>query len=544
MYCKFYGFSEEPFSVTPDPSVLYQSPIHREVLASLIYGIRERRGFLCIVGEPGTGKTTLLRSVMRHINESAEIAYIFNTDVTFEQLLNLALVELNLGNPLKPLEKVEAINRLNEFAIQQLANAKNIVLIIDEAQNLDLRTLEKLRLLSNLETSKHKLIQIILSGQPELDRKLDQPELLQLHQRISVRRGLTPLDQKATYEYIQFRLSAAGYAGAPLFSSRAQALIWKYSGGVPRKINVLCDNALLIGYALGKKKIEANAVQEAVHDLHWKPSSKSRFAREAWFSQALGQRSVLYVGSIVLAVVLVAAFFDGLPKVKDFGLNLWSGLASLFPTDKDHTNQPPATHSPEAAMHEQALASASKSWSDGNSGPMSVLSPGQTEPRGDLQAGGVDLETKRSSSSQAVLAEAGETAALARQRDAYGDGRLDDRRPSVSDGNSEELESDPPIGGVAQDGLVHLEDLISQLGGKAAKPDRNAFVTVKKGDTLSRILTEFYGRYNNALLDAVLRENPSLDNFNRIQIGQVIKLPKDLLDQEQETMPPLDSEGT
>jgi phage tail protein X len=191
-------------------------------------------------------------------------------------------------------------------------------------------------------------------------------------------------------------------------------------------------------------------------------------------------------------------------------------------------------------MSGQSLVSASKGSADGNaattvagasSGPMSAIPPGQTRPRGD------DLEMKQFRS-QVVLAEDGETAALARQGDAYGNGDLDDRLPLVSDGNKEgSVSESPPIDGVAEDGFVHLEELISHLGGKATKPDRNAFVTVKKGDTLSRILTQFYGRYDNALLDAVLRENPGLDNFNRIQIGQIIKLPKDLLNQEQESSP-------
>jgi general secretion pathway protein A len=273
MYCNFFGISEKPFDVTPDPAFLYLSPGHQEMLASLIYGIRERRGFITIVGEVGTGKTTLLNAVLDRLDEKTKVAFIFNTDVTFEHMLVMALVEFGVARPEENLPKVEALGRLNDFAIRQLAKGVNVVLIVDEAQNLDDRCLESLRLLSNLETRKHKLVQIILSGQPELDFKLSRPELRQLAQRISLKRYITPLSEKETYEYIQHRLVIAGYKGPSLFSHEARQLIWEYSGGVPRKINILCDNTFLIGYGLRKKKIKAPVVEEAIKDLSWSPFS-------------------------------------------------------------------------------------------------------------------------------------------------------------------------------------------------------------------------------------------------------------------------------
>jgi general secretion pathway protein A len=273
MYCNFFGISEKPFDVTPDPAFLYLSPGHQEMLASLIYGIRERRGFITIVGEVGTGKTTLLNAVLDRLDEKTKVAFIFNTDVTFEHMLVMALVEFGVARPEENLPKVEALGRLNDFAIRQLAKGVNVVLIVDEAQNLDDRCLESLRLLSNLETRKHKLVQIILSGQPELDFKLGRPELRQLAQRISLKRYITPLSEKETYAYIQHRLVIAGYKGPSLFSHEARQLIWKYSGGVPRKINILCDNAFLIGYGLRRKKIKAPVVEEAIKDLSWSPFS-------------------------------------------------------------------------------------------------------------------------------------------------------------------------------------------------------------------------------------------------------------------------------
>ncbi len=275
MYCDFYGFSEKPFDVTPDPNFLYLGAQYRELLASLIYGIRERRGLVALVGEVGMGKTTLLNAVLDRLDQKTKVAFISNTDLTFEQLLSMVVLELGIAESGEEISKVDALNRLNDFAMEQLAQGGGVVIIVDEAQNLDARSLENLRLLSNLETRKHKLIQIILAGQPELDVKLNRPELRQLFQRISVKRYITPLGKEETDDYIQDRLVLADYRGRSLFSRKAQEIIWKYSGGVPRKINILCDNALLIGYDQGKKTIDKAVMAEAVKDLSWSPFSRT-----------------------------------------------------------------------------------------------------------------------------------------------------------------------------------------------------------------------------------------------------------------------------
>jgi general secretion pathway protein A len=269
MYCNHYGFSEKPFDVTPDPRFLYLTEGHRETLAAIIYGIRERRGFITIVGEVGTGKTTLLKTALDRLDEKTRVAFIFNTDVTFDQMLIMALYEWGLVEPKEKLSKVNAIHRLNNFAIEQKARGGNVALIVDEAQNLDNRVMENLRLLSNLETRRHKLVQIVLSGQPELDTKLNQHELRQFAQRISLRRYVFPFDEKDTYAYLHQRLQVVNHKNSSPFTDNVQKLIWEYSGGVPRKINNLCDNALLIGYGLKKKKINSAIVKEAAQDLKW-----------------------------------------------------------------------------------------------------------------------------------------------------------------------------------------------------------------------------------------------------------------------------------
>jgi len=269
VYCNHYKFSEKPFDVTPDPRFLYLTEGHRETLASLVYGIRERRGFITVIGEVGTGKTTLLNAALDRLDEKNRVAFIFNTDVTFNEMFSMALYEWGLVKPKEKLSKVNAIQRLNNFAIEQTAKGGNVVLIVDEAQNLDNRVMENLRLLSNIETRRHKLIQIVLSGQPELDTKLGRHELRQLAQRISLRRYVFPLDEKDTYAYLQHRLQVAKHKNSSPFTAKAQKLIWEYSGGVPRKINILCDNAFLIGYGLKKNKINSAVVKEAAQDLKW-----------------------------------------------------------------------------------------------------------------------------------------------------------------------------------------------------------------------------------------------------------------------------------
>jgi general secretion pathway protein A len=271
MYCQFFGFSERPFSITPDPKYLYLSPIHEELLTSLVYGIQERLGLISVVGEVGTGKTIILNTVLDWLSLKTKVAYIFNFDLNFEDLIVMILVELGLMETVDALAKTEAIKRLKKFALEQLSVGGTVALIVDEAQNLSRQDMENLRLLSNLETRTHKLIQIVLSGQPELDYKLENSELRQLKERISLRRCIHPLSENETFEYIQHRLSVANYNGIELFENEAMNMIWTFTGGVPRKINILCDNALRIGFSRKSYKIKAAVVMDATRELRWEP---------------------------------------------------------------------------------------------------------------------------------------------------------------------------------------------------------------------------------------------------------------------------------
>ena len=269
MYCDYFGFSEKPFNITPDPNFLYLSPVHEELLTSIVYGIQERKGLVVVVGEVGTGKTTMLNTALEWLSRKTKAAYVCNYDMNFEELLAVALFELDLAKTGDKLSKVEALRCLNEFARKQLSQGGNVAIIVDEAQNLDFKSMENLRLLSNMETPKHKLIQIVLCGQPELDAKLDLPELVQLKQRVSIRRRIQPLSEAETYEYVQHRLEVAKHPGSALFETQALEHIWEYTAGVPRKINILCDNALMIAFKGKATTINQALIKEALKDLRW-----------------------------------------------------------------------------------------------------------------------------------------------------------------------------------------------------------------------------------------------------------------------------------
>jgi general secretion pathway protein A len=269
MYNNYFGFSESPFSVTPDPRFFYTNPVYQEAYANLRYGIEKKKGFIVITGEVGTGKSTLLRKLMRNLGDTIHSAFIFNTDLTFPDLLRLTLHDLGLS-PQEP-SKVMMLEGLNDYLIMQLKRGHIVSVLVDEAQNLSDEALEGLRLLSNLETDQEKLLQIVLMGQPELERKLDQPTLRQLKQRVAVQCRLEPLKHEEAGPYIDFRLRVAGYDGKGLFHRDAVQEIAFYSKGIPRLINIICDNALLNAYARSRETVSADIIREVAHDLRLRP---------------------------------------------------------------------------------------------------------------------------------------------------------------------------------------------------------------------------------------------------------------------------------
>lgn len=269
MYNTYFGFLDSPFSVTPDPRFFYSNPVYLEAYATLQYGIEAKKGFIVITGEVGTGKTTLLRKLLGSLENTVPSVFIFNTYLSFPELLQVTLQDLGLTP--KGTSKVTMLQQLNDYLIKQLRQGHTVAALIDEAQNLSDAVLEDLRLLSNLETDREKLLQIVLVGQPELETKLDQPELRQLKQRVAVRCRLNPLKNEEVGPYIDFRLGAAGYTGKALFHRDALQQIALYSKGIPRLINIICDNALLTAYAESKKFVSIDMVREVAADLRIVP---------------------------------------------------------------------------------------------------------------------------------------------------------------------------------------------------------------------------------------------------------------------------------
>lgn len=272
MYEQHFGFRESPFSITPDPRFFYANSVYLEAYANLRYGIEAKKGFIAVTGEVGTGKTTLLRKLMLSLDKTIQTVLVFNTDVTFNELLRVISRELGLSTAGK--DRLSMIEGLNDYLIEQLEHGRTVCMLIDEVQNLSDESLEGLRLLSNLETDRQKLLQIVLMGQPELQAKLDQPHLRQLKQRIAIRSELARLRDDEVGSYINFRIRVAGCDNPELFHSDAVEKIAFYSKGIPRLINVICDNALVIAFAGSEKYVSPEVIGEVVRDLRIAPDNQ------------------------------------------------------------------------------------------------------------------------------------------------------------------------------------------------------------------------------------------------------------------------------
>jgi general secretion pathway protein A len=296
MYALHYGFREKPFALSPDPRYLFLSATHREVLGHLVYGIEQGEGFMAISGEVGTGKTTLCRTLLERLGSSCEIAFLFNPLLGPTDLIKAINAELGLSTFGD--SRTELLDVLNTFLLDKHAEGRRVLVIIDEAQNLPAETLEQLRLLSNLETHTAKLLQIVLIGQPELDAKLGAPGLRQLRQRISVWWQLGPLARDETRAYVEHRLRVAG-ASQPIFTPSALALVHRRARGVPRLVNLLCDRALLRGYAEGARQIGRATVQAVAREVAPRPRRLAR--RSAVRAALLAGVALLCAGAWWLA---------------------------------------------------------------------------------------------------------------------------------------------------------------------------------------------------------------------------------------------------
>jgi general secretion pathway protein A len=268
VYLDFYNLAELPFNITPDPRFLYFAPAHREAYDHLVFGITQRRGFIELTGEVGSGKTTLCRAVLASLDGKVETALVLNPCLTETQLIRAMLNDFGLE--VRGRDRLAYIERLNTFLLDRNRQGLNVAVVIDEAQDLSPQVMEQVRLLSNLETDQHKLIQIVLCGQPELKQRLARPDLRQLRQRITVRYHLPPLSMADTDGYIRHRLHVAGAGPDLLFLPAAVKRIFKYTKGCPRMINAVCDHAMLAGYVNGTRQIDGKCIDLAIRQLEGK----------------------------------------------------------------------------------------------------------------------------------------------------------------------------------------------------------------------------------------------------------------------------------
>jgi general secretion pathway protein A len=265
VYLEYYGLKQAPFDITPNPRFLFHSAKHREAFNHMLYGIRERKGFVQLTGEIGAGKTTLCRALLEQLDSNFSTALILNPVLSADELMKAIATEFGLN--VKGMDRLETVSAIGEFLLKQVERTKETVLIIDEAQNLTEDLLEQVRLLSNIETDDRKLLQIVLMGQPELRDRLNSQRLKQLRQRITVRFHLAPLTSVEVAQYIQHRLQVSGAHGRPVFTMPAVWRVYNYSGGIPRLVNAVCDKALLASFVQRSDRVTFSMVGRAIREL-------------------------------------------------------------------------------------------------------------------------------------------------------------------------------------------------------------------------------------------------------------------------------------
>jgi general secretion pathway protein A len=311
MYEAYYSLEDPPFVLTPDPRFLLRSKGHHEILATLLYGITSQKGLMALVGDVGTGKTTLCRALLRELPDNVQSALVLNPHLSDADLIGTILDDLSVER--RGTTKGELMTTLSQYLLAAGSEGKTVLVIVDEAQQMSVESLEQIRILSNLETATRKLLQILLVGQPELEAKLQLNELRQLDQRIGIRCYLKPLPRKETYRYVEHRLRVAGLPGALPFTRGALGKIYKYSKGIPRVINLVCDRSLMAGFSNRVREITPGLVTSSVRNLEGGRQGRNRYVR-MWAPRSLMRRAALVAGAVVLLLVAggAAAYWGAL----------------------------------------------------------------------------------------------------------------------------------------------------------------------------------------------------------------------------------------
>jgi type II secretory pathway predicted ATPase ExeA len=505
MYKSFYGFHSKPFELTPDPKFLYLSAGLREILASLEYGIIQKRGFMLLVGNPGTGKTTLINSLIEKSGIDAEFAYIFNPDLNFYELLHTVLINFNLANVEEELSKTKAMHRLNSFAFDQFQKGRNTVIIVDEAQTLDIKTLETLRLLSNFETHSHKLLQIIISGQTELEKTLNNERLTQLSQRFGLRCRTVNFSERETYEYIAYRLNVVGCLDSQLFSNKAKFLIWSYTKGNPRIINIICDNSLLAGYASDKKQIDSFIVKEAIDDLKKIPLSRIDYPEDDFREMTLEK----YQTPPDKSVDIRETSPEISRKKDDHTADIINSIRrKILPAEELKHREKRNRQLSFAKISIIAIAVSAVTFFIAY-----ILAPNFIGKKREISSGsGMTKEAESDQEQNEIIRES----AIPNAEKLI---ELDENSESDAHNNGENI--------IPEDKSVYEENS-SANSSDDNKTEIPKFIHVKKGETLGYIMSKVYGKTNPKILAAILKINPDIKNPNFIYENQIIKLPQNV----------------
>ena len=520
MYLEYYGLNKEPFHITPDPSFLYMSPSHKEALGAIIYGVEKRKGFIAIIGEVGVGKTSILRAYLeRKASQKQKTIYIFNPVLSFHELLISMFRSLDLTP--RHDNVPEMVNQLHEALIAEYQAGGTVVVAIDEAQNMPVETLENLRMFSNLETSTDKLIQIILLGQPELGVLLQQAVLRQLKQRIVLWATISPLTREESQSYITHRIARACSTGSTLlyaknenspalFSKSALNLIAREAKGIPRRINILCDNALITGFGRQVKPVPVSVVKEIMGDLDTskvgEPSSKMKW--------------VVGFGVAIILILGLVYFFDS--SWRNLNVEIQSRVNQLAgnPTGDGFRQQ---------VQDQKSEVVSEKSPNNGiaqEEKPSEFLrDPSQKNAEAqasvdvpDIALIKPDLKENRSSSTPSISTS---------ENDGIETGAIQERDSSKHSTKALDNSISPSGSGqtISTD-MVRDEPLVSGEKGRISDIGEDSIRAVREGDSLSRITMETYGSQKEEYLDWVKRNNPQIVNPDLILPGQNVVLPK------------------
>lgn len=510
MYRDFYRLSDEPFRVTPDPEFLFLADQHKEALAAIVYGIAKRKGFVCITGEVGVGKTTILRSYLNGVeDQQLTFVYIFNPKVAFPVLMRTILRDLGLPTDGEVAEMVE---RLHEHLIKCYRADRTVVLFVDEAQNMPQETLENLRMLSNLETSTDKLIQIVLVGQPELDELLSRPQLRQLRSRIVVRARIGPLSRKDGLAYIRHRLDRVAIDhDRPVFTESAMELIYKEAEGVPRIINILCDAALITGFGYRVRPVPPKVVREVIRDTFGRTPRRLRpwVVATAATAAALGAIGLVWLRGLaphtdidsIGALIAATEKADTTGKSPDQGSPPTPAKPADPPKQAPESAYGPADEGPDPASDLVRVVSPL---------PKPAPVPPAAQPPGDPGTPTKDTGGKDTGAKDAGAKDAG-----AKDTGAKNTGTEVNKGPPAPLANPQAAAAHSPAPPPPPVPAPHPAN-----GGGPGHS-----VVVKPGDTLSKLSLDVYGRAGSDVLVRLRQANPDITDIDRLYVGQIIAFP-------------------